>query len=542
MTAWWQYKGLRALALVVLCCALYLPGINTLPPFDRDEARFIQATRQMVESGDYIDIRFQDVPRHKKPIGIYWLQAASVNTLGAIDAIWSYRLPSFIGAVIAVLFTAAIGARYFGNMGGLLAGAMLATTLLMGVEARLGKTDAAQLGAIMAAVYVLLRLWQERALPTWVAAGFWLAVGAGVLIKGPIILLVCASIMIGLSLSLRSAAWLKPLQPVWGVPLVLLMVAPWLIAITIKSHGAFWQESVGQDLLSKAAGVQESHGGPPGYYLGTFFLTFWPWAFLLLPGAVYAWQQRRSLSIQPLLVWIVPFWLLFELFPTKLLHYTLPVFPALALLFAAMLRDTTLLATSRLWRFALGLGAAFVLVIGVGIPLAPLFAFPLTMSISTLSIAAGLVLVAGIAVARSLYTSRQTLALGIGIGVLVNFYAAFWGQQFPGMDGFWVSRSAAQLVAAHRPLCAGPVTSIGYAEPSLIFLLGTDTKLAAEIPAPPESGCRLLLVEHRQLENAASLEQLGKIEGFNYSKGDEVALYLLRQPAAPLSVPETPSP
>ena len=74
------------LLLILLCCAFYLPGLTRLPPTDRDEARFAQASRQMLESGNYIDIRFQNVPRYKKPIGVYWLQAAAAGVVLAAAA------------------------------------------------------------------------------------------------------------------------------------------------------------------------------------------------------------------------------------------------------------------------------------------------------------------------------------------------------------------------------------------------------------------------------------------------------------------------
>ena len=64
------------------CCSalvLFLPGFFNIPPIDRDEARFAQATKQMVESGDFVDIRFQDDVRYKKPVGIYWLQASALQ-------------------------------------------------------------------------------------------------------------------------------------------------------------------------------------------------------------------------------------------------------------------------------------------------------------------------------------------------------------------------------------------------------------------------------------------------------------------------------
>src|SRR5262252_9674706 len=93
--------------LVALCLCLYLPGIAAIPPLDRDEARFMQATRQMLETGDFVRIRFQDEARNKKPAGIHWLQAASVALFSSPEsaAIWPYRLPSALAAAAAALLT-----------------------------------------------------------------------------------------------------------------------------------------------------------------------------------------------------------------------------------------------------------------------------------------------------------------------------------------------------------------------------------------------------------------------------------------------------
>ena len=99
------------LVLLAFCLIAFLPGFFQIPPVDRDEARFAQATKQMVESGDYVDIRFQDEVRYKKPVGIYWLQAVAVKTGEAFGmpkartTIWLYRIPSLIGAIGAVLLT-----------------------------------------------------------------------------------------------------------------------------------------------------------------------------------------------------------------------------------------------------------------------------------------------------------------------------------------------------------------------------------------------------------------------------------------------------
>ena len=91
----------RAVVFLMLCgIVLFLPGFFNIPAIDRDEARFAQATKQMVESGDFVDIRFQDDVRYKKPVGIYWLQAAVVEAASALGLprrqlrIWLYRIPS----------------------------------------------------------------------------------------------------------------------------------------------------------------------------------------------------------------------------------------------------------------------------------------------------------------------------------------------------------------------------------------------------------------------------------------------------------------
>ena len=134
--------------LLVVACLGFLPGLLSIPPIDRDEARFAQATKQMVESGDYIDIRFQDEVRYKKPVGIYWLQAAVVKTArafgfrNALTTIWLYRVPSFLGAVAAVLLTYWAALAFVSRRAALLAGLMMATCVLLGIERLLAKTDA----------------------------------------------------------------------------------------------------------------------------------------------------------------------------------------------------------------------------------------------------------------------------------------------------------------------------------------------------------------------------------------------------------------
>ena len=204
--------------ILVLALMAFLPGFRTIPAVDRDEARFAESTRQMLESGDFIRIRLQDELRLKKPVGIYWLQAAATALAGGEDPanpIWTYRIPSLLGALGAVLMTLWMGRRWFGAEAGFAAAVLIAGSLLLGVEARLAKTDAALLATILLAQAQLGEAWlrPEAPLARWRWLAFWAASGLGILIKGPILPLVAGLTAAALAIAVRRAAWLGRLRP-----------------------------------------------------------------------------------------------------------------------------------------------------------------------------------------------------------------------------------------------------------------------------------------------------------------------------------------
>src|SRR3954452_12682942 len=231
----------RASAFLILCgLLLFLPGFFNIPAIDRDEARFAQATKQMVETGDFIDIRFQDDVRYKKPVGIYWLQSAVVETASMLGLpraqlrIWIYRIPSLIGAIGAVLLTYWAALAFVTRRGAALAGLMMASCVLLGAEARLAKTDAMLLLTVTAAMGAMARVylsWQrgeEPAHPPWSSpAIFWTALAGGVLLKGPLILMFVGLTILVLAILDRSAVWLWRMRPVWGLTWTLVLVLPW---------------------------------------------------------------------------------------------------------------------------------------------------------------------------------------------------------------------------------------------------------------------------------------------------------------------------
>src|SRR3954464_15380148 len=154
------------LMLISLVC--FLPGFTSLPPMDRDEPRFAQASKQMLETGDFVDIRFQNEARHKKPVGIYWLQSAAVTVgeaLGVRDAratIALYRVPSLFGALATVLLTYWAALAFVAQREAFLAAAFMAASVILTAEAHLAKTDAMLAACSVATMGALARAWFGR--------------------------------------------------------------------------------------------------------------------------------------------------------------------------------------------------------------------------------------------------------------------------------------------------------------------------------------------------------------------------------------------
>src|ERR1700729_4316097 len=355
----------RSVAFLTICGLLFfLPGFFNIPPIDRDEARFAQATKQMVESSDFVDIRFQDEVRYKKPVGIYWMQAAAVETASALGLqraqvrVWLYRVPSLIGAIGAVLLTYWTALAFVTRRGAILAALIICSSVLLGVEARLAKTDAMLLLSVVAAMGALARVylsWQrgeDPAHPPWTwPAIFWTALAGGILLKGPLIVMFVVLTMAALAILDRSAAWLWRLRPLWGLMWLLVLVLPWFVAIFWLAGDTFFSNAIGGDMLSKLS-AQESHGAPPGVYLLLFWVTFWPGAPLAGMAVPAVWRARREPGAQFLLAWLIPSWIVFELVLTKLPHYVLPLYPAIAILAVGALERRVLSRSSWLMRGA----------------------------------------------------------------------------------------------------------------------------------------------------------------------------------------------
>ncbi len=534
--------------LVLLCLAFYAPGLLVLPPTDREESRFAQSSKQMLESGNFVDVRLQEQPRSDRPVGAHWLQSVTAGLTGPHNSgnIWPYRLPSVLAALFAVQLVLSIGRALFDARVGIFGAVLFASSLLVGVEARVATSDAAMLAAVLVAQLALARIVIERTEErprSWGAPmAFWAALAAGVLIKGPVPLLISVGTVLALLAVERDARWLLRLRPAAGLVLFALLVAPWVVAAERASSGAFLAQALGQDFVAQLRSGQGSHLAPPGAHFAAFWVVFWPSSLIAALAAPWCWAHRRESAVRFLLCWVVPAWVVFELVPNKLPHYLLPLYPAVAVLAAAAAlgqpgpRRGLRSAVLALWAFV-GLALA------VGVATLP---WDLGRRAGGAAILTAIVVVGCVVsvILRRHRSLQENLPWIVAASLLLQAGALQW--VLPRLDALWPSRAAARAVRANRRCTTPVVASAGFSEPSLVFLLGTDTRLvsaegaARQLLNDPNCGLALVAADQREAflrtladAGTAAVER-AQIGGINYSKGTRVDLSLYSLPPAPL--------
>lgn len=617
-----------------------LPGVFTMPALDRDESRFAQASKQMLETGDYIMIRYQDGMRNKKPAGIHWLQAGSTALFSSPEAkqIWSYRIPSFIGGAFATCFVFWAGIPLIGRRAAFLGALLFGTGILLASEAHISKTDGVLVALTTLGIGALVHLRQSEQHRKRLSILFWFAMGAGFLIKGPVtpmvvfLALVCHSlwrrhglkwpmvlnaglILIfidnyidfgvadqiigygikgvgGLALTICGLqfardewkeGWFRDLFWWPGPALWVLMVLPWFISIQMATSGEFFQGAVGKDLKDKVVGASEGHGGPPGYHLVYLFSHFFPATLFLIPGLVLGVRKARTGErgddgVLFLMSWLIPTWVVFEFLPTKLSHYVLPAYPALALLcgYATWkLIEGVKLPVSRyisLGIFLLGAILVSVVASRIGVSLfeaeaigdfktasaeaireswaqIPVIEWPLTfVGIAIIGTTITFVMRKyELAIAFALMTSMT-----LGWHVRVTFLP----------KETWVQATTTAR-AALAEVCGLPdqkdcgaspsqIHAIGYAEPSFVFTTGTDVKIDPDSSAalPPASEAPVMAyvvnLESKSVakDTVEAIVAAAKAQdrcvrksashyAFNYSNGDPAHFIALRVEKGP---------
>lgn len=535
-----SWRPYALIAALLLACAL--PGFVSLQPLDRDESRFVQATTQMFESGDFIRISFQDEPRNKKPIGIHWLQAATAGPLDGAETrtIQAFRLPSLLGGLLAALCVFQIGVRLFDRRVGLIAAIAIGGGLLLSTEAGIAKTDAALAGFTALAYLGMagLRSAPDQANVRWASWALWGGLGMAALIKGPIgpLLIILSAVM--LIAWERDLSWVRRAMHWPAILLAATIVLPWYIAIWHATNGQFFIDAVGQDLAPKLAGQSENKAVPPGAHLLLSPVIFWPGSVLIPLGFWMAWHGRREAGIRFLLAWLIPGWIMFEAAPAKLAHYTLPVHGALLLLGAAGLVKGAWQTAWVRWS-AIGILSLGTLVMTL-VPI--LLAQDVAPDAKGRAIqTSAIIAIVGLAGLGLVIRRHHLAAVGL-IAAAVVTSVMIKGVFVPALPQLDVSARVSTALVREglhprlSPGQPGPLVGAGYQEPSLIFLTRSDSALSSVATATAAARLGSGVVVNQSDNMDAQLSEALKarglaiswrgepITGLNYSKGDPVSL------------------
>ena len=536
-------------AVMILLAGFVMVGHQTLAPIDRDEARFSQASKQMVASKDFIVIKFQDEYRAKKPAGIYWLQATSAALFG-VDDIANYRLPSLAGylASFALIFAFAhmMNLTGWGGLAPMIASLMLCSSFIVFAESHLAKTDSLLLALIIWQQISLFDIYRRR---NDGQAGapvnqFWIAMALAVLVKGPIGPLVAFMTIALLICFDRQLLMISRLRLLRGLLILLVIIAPWAVSVQIATQGAFLDIAIRGDFLAKVQSAQESHGAPPGTYLLLLPLLAFPASLFfgqlaMVGKTIFARDTGRFV-----IAWLIGYWVMIELTPTKLPHYVLPALPALILLVLLCFRYPEKPVK---WRIRASYAIMIFAAVG-GMAFSLLFVYlALRFGGVGSGIAFFLSLMAVIVTAACLYamwkwtkSPQSALMAAILFAGIVSHMTIISGV-ISNANLIHPSRMLAEQI---KSLKQSPdmIAAAGYHEPSMVFHLSKDILLVDETEAAlllAEAPGGLVIIEAQKkskfLDTTAKLNlevgEVGRVDGYNISKGRDITLHLYRRDA-----------
>lgn len=478
-----------------------------------------------------------------------------------------------------------------------LGGALMAACVMQLWDARQARADQLLLATTTAAMFALWNIWNARhrsdAGGVVRAAVFWLCLALGVMSKGPITPLVAGLTVLALGVATGEWAWMKRLRPLMGVAIVLAVVLPWVGLVMHEVGAAKYLSLIYDETLGRSVSAKEGHWGPPGYHTVLLAVMFWPGSLLTLAAVIRAvqrsrqgftteaqrtqrrgeqkkgnWLARARSAVRLsgsrvetfLLCWVVPAWVVFELVGTKLPHYTLPMYPAIALLSARAVfaAETGKLAGARDFGAKIGwvvwmlIGIVLVVILPVaresviydmadhvrrwadthGQPTPELDRFTVVRALRAGAPFLVLAVLLPIALARRLRRGRFVRAQSESIFHVLIISALIFQAVLPATPFFWPTAMAIGRTRVIDPVGTRPLAAVGYGEDSLVFMTrGTVDRLTAEqLPEWFDANPRgLAMISKPRDELVDSYRVLGFVRAFNYAKGEWVELSIVER-------------
>ncbi len=325
--------------------------------YSAQEGRAAIVAANMLKTGDYWHVTIKGEPETEKPILCYWFYAATGKIFGVNE--FSVRLPSVLSAIFCVLLTAWLGNRIYGRTTGLLSGYILTTMVGFINLGRLARIDIVLCACYTLAMIFLYTGYLEKKKSNWHIYLFYVVLALGVLIKGPVAVILAGLTILALLIKERNLKAIWELKPVSGLIIGLIIAAPWYVYESIRTQGMFAFDFFWNQNIDRFLGINTEYCGGQRktflYYFPKLFTGALPWSplvFFALPAFRKKFTKLRS-ETYFLVFWVLTVFVFFSLSAIKRGDYILPLYPALAILIAryVALIDETKPKFSNRWKF-----------------------------------------------------------------------------------------------------------------------------------------------------------------------------------------------
>ena len=374
------------IAVIAVAAAIFL-GCAASPPGLMDDADSVNATiaRNMLASGDWVTGRLNGVLYVDKAPLNYWLMAASYAVFGVHD--WAARIPMALAAIALCWITACFGRWAFSARAGLCAGLSLASCVGLFLFTRVRIPDVALTLAVTAALWGLARaLDEDEPHPRRWALVLGAGLGVGVLLKGMIALAVPAGaglLYLLVTRQLPSRRPWKRLHALWALGAFLLVAAPWHVLAVLRNppyfdftmtsgpgqyRGFFWRYFINEHLLRylNLRFPRDYNTVPLTQFWLSQILWMFPWSAFLPAAARLSYKPAgRAGKTRVLALCWAAFVLVFFSFSTSQEYYTMPCYPAFALLIGSAVAEGGTWVRRGAQAVSLAAGAALIAVIAI---------------------------------------------------------------------------------------------------------------------------------------------------------------------------------
>lgn len=539
-------RGRVILACVLLLAAYWMIASRTTL-WDRDEPRFSRATVEMVESGNYLVPTFNGEERLHKPILVYWLMSLPIRVFGATA--FAARFFSGVGIMLTCLFTFLTARRMFNDRTAFHAFFILGTSIMAMAIGTFATADAVMLPWMTAAMMLFVFACLDGKMKFHYFLGIGVALGLGLLAKGPVALLPVLAMIVTMILA-RKEPTVKPLRFTGWILLAVIiaigMFIAWGIPANIATEGRFLQEGLGKHVVARSTGSFEGHGG--NFLLYLFFYPaiiiagFFPWSQHIAGACTAVWGKRLggNFGRAVLIGWTLPTVIVMTLVATKLAHYVLFIWPGLAIAAAATLdafengklneKDNKWLKAGP-WFFGPVSGG-----ITIALLVAPWFIYGIAVKIWGVLGAITFIMMGYHANKHQKQLRPVDASRAIFKGLAVFFFILIVGI-LPSLETFKIPPKVAAAIKENTPP-EMPVAAYKFIEPSLMFYTGRhietfDDLAAAAAWAKDNIPCALIIPfddvnAFKKQASPVTWYKSTTVKGMNYSKSaDEFQVCVL---------------